>query len=187
MKIILASKSPRRKKLFQYITTDFITVDSNFIEAYDKNLSSNEIALYLSYQKAKSVYDTYPKDIIIGFDTIVSINEKVLGKPNNNDEAFMMLKQLSNKTHQVITGVTIIYNGNIDRFNSITDVTFYKLSDLEINDYINTREPFDKAGAYAIQGYGSKFVKCIKGDYFTVVGLPIAKLYHKLKKISKNL
>lgn len=187
MKIILASKSPRRKELFKYITNNFISVESNIDETYDKNLPQEEIASYLSLQKAKSICNEYPDDIIIGCDTIVSIGKKILGKPKDDLDAYNMLKELSNKTHQVITGVTIIYKYYVDSFSSITDVTFYELNDDEIKEYVNTKEPLDKAGSYAIQGYGSRFVKSIKGDYFTIVGLPIAEIYHRLKKISKNI
>ncbi|HEY8364649.1 MAG TPA: Maf family protein [Haloplasmataceae bacterium] len=184
MKIILASKSPRRKELLKYITTDFITVVSNIDEKYDTNLSPQDIVLFLSQSKAKVISKDYPNDIVIGCDTIVSLDNLILEKPVDKEDAFKMLKTLSNKTHQVYTGVTIIYNNIIDSFYQKTEVTFYPLSDEEITKYINTKEPFDKAGAYGIQGFGSKFIKEIHGDYFTVVGLPIGELYQRLKKIT---
>ncbi len=185
MKIILASNSPRRKELLKYITDDFSVYVSNVDEEYDINLLPHEIVMYLSKQKALPVSNKFPNDLVIGSDTIVSLDKEILGKPQNKDDAYQMLKKLSNNTHQVITGVSLIYNNTVDSFYSTTDVTFYELSDEEIYAYINTQEPFDKAGAYGIQGYASKFVKEIKGDYFTVMGLPVGKLYQKIKKIIK--
>ncbi len=186
MKIILASRSPRRRDLLQYILDDFTVTTSDVDETYDKNLLPHEIVLFLSKQKAKAVEKDYPNDLIIACDTIVSLNNEILEKPLDENDAFKMLKRLSHKTHQVITGVTLLMNHQMDSFYSKTDVTFYDLSEVEIRDYIKTGEPFDKAGAYGIQGYASKFVKEVKGDYFTVVGLPVGKLYQKLKKLPKK-
>lgn len=182
MKIILASKSPRRKELFKYITDNFIAVESKTNETYSDNLTPNEIVTYLSMKKAKAVCNNYPDDIIIACDTIVAIDGKILEKPRDYDDAFQMLKTLSNKSHQVITGVTIIYQDYQESFYSTTEVIFYELSDEEIKKYLSTNEAFDKAGAYAIQGYASRFVKRINGDFFTVVGLPIGEIYQRLKK-----
>ncbi|QVK17994.1 septum formation inhibitor Maf [Mycoplasmatota bacterium] len=184
MNIILASNSPRRRELLQYITNDFTVVVSHVDETYDKNLLPQEIVLYLSKLKAQAVSQNHPQDLIIGCDTIVCLEDKILEKPVNEDDAYKMLKRLSGKTHQVITGVTLIHSTEIESFYTSTDVAFYDLNDEEINDYIKTKEPFDKAGAYGIQGYASKFVKEIKGDYFTVVGLPVGTLYQRLKKIT---
>ncbi len=183
MKLVLASSSPRRKELLKYISNDFIVSVSQVNEIYDKNLLPHEIVLTLSKQKAEAVSKDYPNHIVIGSDTVVSIKGKVLEKPINDSHAFEMLRMLSNQTHQVVTGVTIIQNNQIDSFYSITDVTFYELTDQEIIEYIKTKEPFDKAGAYGIQGYASKFVKKINGDYFTVMGLPVGELYQRLKKL----
>jgi len=184
MKIILASNSPRRKELFNYITSDFMVSVSHVDESYDEKLSPYEIVLYLSKIKAETVSSKFPHDLVIGCDTIVCLDKQILEKPLSDEHAFEMLKTLSNKTHQVITGVTLLINHQVESFYSTTDVTFYPLSDQEIKDYIQTKEPFDKAGAYGIQGHASKFVKEIKGDYFTVVGLPIGQLYQKLKTYS---
>src|SRR5690606_11247318 len=141
-----------------------------------------EIVTYLSMKKAQAVSRNYPQNIIIACDTIVEINGKILEKPKDYNDAFQMLKTLSNKSHQVITGVAIIYQDYQDSFFSTTQVTFYELSDEELSKYLNTNEAFDKAGAYAIQGYAAKFVKSINGDFFTVVGLPIGELHQRLKK-----
>lgn len=181
-KIILASNSPRRKELLNLLNVPFTVEVSHVDEDYNKTLLPHEIVEYLSSLKAKKIALANPQSIVIGADTIVSLKNKILEKPKSFSHAFEMLKLLSNETHQVITGITIIHNNQIESFNSLTEVTFYELSDQEITDYINSNEPFDKAGAYGIQGYAAKFVKRINGDYFTVVGLPIAQLYQMLKK-----
>ena len=124
-----------------------------------------------------------PKDIIIGSDTIVYINKEILGKPKDSTDAYNMLKKLSNKTHKVITGVAIIKDSHIESFTDVAKVTFKKLTDEEIYEYIDTKEPMDKAGAYAIQGIGSKFIKKVKGDFYTVMGLPKEALTKKLKEM----
>jgi len=182
MKIILASNSPRRKELFKYIIDEFEVHVSEVDESYDPNLKPAEIVTYLSKQKALAVSKRFPNDLIVGSDTIVYIDDEVLEKPRTKEEAYQMLKKLAGRTHKVYTGVTIIYNNQIDSFHSETLVTFHDMSDEEIYDYIETKEPMDKAGAYGIQGYGAKFIKSITGDYFTVVGLPVSLLYQHLKK-----
>lgn len=182
MKIILASNSPRRKELFKYIVDDFTVHVSEIIEDYDPTFKPEEIVTYLSKQKALAVSKTFPTDVIVGSDTIVYIDGEVLGKPHSKEETYKMLRKLAGRTHKVYTGVTIIYHNQIESFYSETSVTFYEMSDAEIYQYIETNEPMDKAGAYGIQGYGAKFIKSIEGDYFTVVGLPVALLYQHLKK-----
>ena len=120
--------------------------------------------------------------MVIGSDTIVKINNQVLGKPKTHEEAREMLRLLSGNTHEVITGVTILYQDQRETFSSTSSVTFYPLTDEEIDTYIATNEPLDKAGSYAIQGDGAKFIRSIHGDFYTIVGLPIGELYHRLKK-----
>jgi septum formation protein len=183
MNIVLATQSPRRKELFKYITSSFITVTSNVDERYSASLKPHEVVLHLSKIKAQSIYRDYPNDLIIGCDTIVSINDNILEKPQDANQAFEMLKLLSGNTHRVMTGVTLIRGETIDSFYSSTDVSFYPLTNEEIHSYIKTKEPFDKAGAYGIQGYASKFVEKINGDYFTVMGLPVACIYQKIKAL----
>lgn len=136
----------------------------------------------LSFQKAQAVFKDHSDALVIGSDTIVKIGNDVLGKPKNIEDAKAMLKELSDNTHQVVTGVTILYKDKAETFSSVADVTFYPLSDEEIDAYIATNEPMDKAGSYAIQGDAAKFIRSIHGDYYTIVGLPIAELYHRLKK-----
>lgn len=136
----------------------------------------------LSFRKAQAVFKDHSDALVIGSDTIVKIGNDVLGKPKNIEDAKAMLKELSDNTHQVVTGVTILYKDKAETFSSVADVTFYPLSDEEIDAYIATNEPMDKAGSYAIQGDATKFIRSIHGDYYTIVGLPIAELYHRLKK-----
>lgn len=182
-KLILASKSPRRQELLKIITEDFVCIPSEAEEIIPDNTETDDVSSYLATLKAKDISNTYPDDIVIGCDTVVIKDDKILGKPKDSQDAFNMLKTLSGSTHKVITGCCIINNGKENIFNSVTEVEFYPLSDEDINAYINTNEPFDKAGAYGIQGRGSLFVKLIKGDYFNVVGLPVSLLSRKLKEI----
>lgn len=181
-RIILASKSPRRKELMELLKIPFEIIVSDIDEQIDYNNDLVKEIEKLSYQKASAVYKDNKDALVIGSDTIVKIGNDVLGKPHSLDEARKMLKELSDNTHEVVTGVTIIYKDEIDTFSSVAEVTFYPLSDEEIEEYIHTNEPMDKAGSYAIQGDGAKFIKSINGDYYSIVGLPIAKVYHKIKK-----
>lgn len=179
--IILASKSPRRKELLKLIFDKFEIEDSSVHEAYDEHLSNEEIVLYLSKIKASAVFQKYSDKLIIAADTIVVYKNQILGKPSDKNDAYRMLKMLSGKTHQVITGVTILSDSINESFYSKTNVSFYELSDTEIFEYINSTEPYDKAGGYGIQGKAAKYIKEINGDYFTVVGLPVGMLYQRFK------
>lgn len=177
--IILASKSPRRLELMKYITENFIVKSADADETLPKGLSPEEAVLRLSAIKAEPFRND--EDTVIGADTVVALGRKILGKPKNDDDARAMLRSLSGKTHSVFTGVTIIHSQESTSFAVQTKVSFYELSDEDIERYIKTGEYRDKAGSYGIQGYGSLFVKEIKGDYFNVVGLPIGKLNKELK------
>lgn len=181
-KVILASKSPRRKELMEMLKIPFDIIVSDIEESIDYNNDLVKEIEKLSYQKAKAVFDNHSDALVIGSDTIVKINNDILGKPHSIEEAKSMLKELSDNTHEVVTGVTILYKDIVETFSSVAEVTFYPLTEKEIDDYINTNEPMDKAGSYAIQGDGAKFIKSIKGDFYTIVGLPIGELYHRLKK-----
>ena len=183
-KIILASKSPRRKELLSMLDISFDIIPADIDEQINYDNDLVEEIQKLSFQKANAVFKDYPDNIVIGSDTIVFIDNKVLGKPKSKEEAKQMLHRLSGKTHQVVTGVTIISKEKTDTFASVTDVTFYELTDEEIDTYVDSVEPLDRAGAYAIQGKGSEFVKSINGDYYTVVGLPIAEVYRRLKSFN---
>lgn len=180
--IILASTSPRRKQLLEMIEVKFKVVNSNFDENSVNSVNSKELPLILSKGKALDVFKNYPNDLIIGADTIVILNGEVLNKPKDHDDAYRILELLSNNTHEVITAVTMLYQNKEISFQESAMVEFYPLTKKEILDYIATSEPFDKAGAYAIQGLGAKFIKSINGDYYTIMGLPVARVYQQLKK-----
>ena len=186
MNIILASGSPRRKELLSILGYPFEVIVSDFEETINENNKLKEEIKKLSFGKAKAVFDKHQDDLVIGADTIVTIDNKVLGKPKTEDKAYEMLKELSNKKHTVITGVTIMTKEKVDTFAVVSDVYFNKLSDEEINEYIKTKEPLDKAGGYAIQGLGSKFIKKIDGDYYAIMGLPVSELYTRLKSFANN-
>ena len=187
LKFILASASERRKELLSRIVRDFEVIVSDFDE--DSVKVNNNIENYvkiLSEGKAKSVSLNCSKDsIIIGADTIVVIDNKVLGKPKDKNDAFRMLKALSNNVHRVYSGVTVINNTTkvIKSECLYTEVYFSELSDEEIWKYIETEECLDKAGAYGIQGFGGVFVKRINGCYYNVVGLPLNLLNKMIKEI----
>lgn len=180
-KVILASQSPRRKELLGMLDIPFEIAIPDIEEHIDYDNDLVKEIEKLSYQKASAVFKTHDDCLVIGSDTIVKIGNQVLGKPKTKENAKTMLRNLSGKTHQVVTAVTVLTKEKEYTFSSITDVTFYELSDDEIEKYVETNEPLDKAGAYAIQGKGLEFVEKINGDFYTVVGLPIGKLYHVLK------
>ena len=182
-KIILASASPRRKELLSVITEDFLVLPSDAEEIIPGDISADETAEYLAKIKAQAVAADHPQDVVIGADTCVVVGNEILGKPVDFNDAKRMLNLLSGKTHKVITGCAIINDGKTISFSSETLVEFYPLSETQIEEYINSLEPYDKAGSYAIQGKASLFVKGIKGDYFNVVGLPVAELNLKLKEM----
>ena len=176
--IILASKSPRRCELMKYITEDFTVKTADVDETLPKGISPSDAVLYLSEIKAAPFNNGV--DTVIGADTVVAIDNKILGKPATPDVARDMLHLLSGREHSVFTGVTVFKEGKKTSFFSETKVKFYPLSDRDIERYIATGEPFDKAGGYGIQGYGSLLVEEIHGDYFNVVGLPVSKLNNVL-------
>ena len=177
--LILASKSPRRKELLSLITKDFIIKSADVDETLPKNIPPDEAVLYLSEIKAIPFRNN--RDVVIGADTVVAVDGKILGKPHDDKDAVSMLKLLSGREHSVYTGVTLISPNGEKSFFKETKVKFYKLSDEEINHYIKTGECSDKAGAYGIQGFGSLLVEGINGDYFNVVGLPVSALYRELQ------
>ncbi len=179
MKLILASNSPRRQQLLKDAGLDFIVIPSTESENIDKNLPPTSYAETLSYLKAKNVFDKH-KNVVIGADTIVVFNGEILGKPKDEQDAFLTLKKLSNNTHQVITAYTIISERKRLTSYEITSVTFNDLSNDLIIDYIKKVKPFDKAGSYGIQD-GYPLVKSYDGDYDNIVGLPTKKIIDLLK------
>ncbi len=192
-KIILASNSPRRKELLEKYGIEFSVTVSKADENIKEYNSASDFAVKASLAKAEAVLNKIKanKDflkndyIIIAADTVVTLNNIIYGKPKNKDDAFKILSELSGKTHYVITGVTIIkIIKNIKKENNLktytffdkTEIKFKNISFKEIDEYIKTGEPFDKAGAYAIQGKAAKFVESINGDFENVVGLPVYKV-----------
>ncbi|MBE0069593.1 Maf family protein [Thermoanaerobacterium thermosaccharolyticum] len=179
MKIVLASNSPRRREILSNIGLDFDVIPSNIAEETKEEEPEN-IVMDLSRKKALCVAEKLDDDsIVIGADTVVVIDGEILGKPTDKGEAFSMLRKLSGRWHKVYTGVSVVSLRNRKLINDYesTDVYIKNLSDDMILNYIEKGECLDKAGSYAIQGYGSLIVERINGDYFNVVGLPISKLY----------
>jgi len=185
-KIILASASPRRRELMKLITEDFDTVATDVDETLPENIRPLRASEYLAEIKAKSAVESFPNDIVIGCDTTVIIDNKILGKPKNNDQCREYLETLSGKVHKVITACSIVCECYKRTFAEVTEVTFRRLSEDDIEQYISTGEPFDKAGGYGIQGKGSLLVDKINGDYFNVVGLPVSRLNQELKIFIKE-
>ena len=173
MKIILASNSPRRKELLTAHNIQFEVIPSNITETLDSNLTPVENVMRLAKEKALDVYQKNQTTPILAADTIVVYNNEILGKPIDKEDAFRMLKLLSGKTHEVITGVAFISEKGITTDYEVSKVTFKEISDQDIVDYIDTKEPMDKAGSYAIQGIGAKLVESYEGEFDNIVGLPM--------------
>ena len=187
--IILASNSPRRKELLEGLGVNYsVKTLSGVDESYPETLNGEEIPLFIAKKKADAyINNISDNDLIITADTIVWLDGKVLGKPENAAHAKEMLAALSGKTHQVMTGVCITSKDKRKEFVSVRDVTFDTLSAEEIEYYVENFRPFDKAGAYGIQEWiGYIGVKSISGSYFNVVGLPIQRLYRELVKFKKR-
>ncbi|ABX42301.1 Maf family protein [Lachnoclostridium phytofermentans] len=190
--IVLASGSPRRKEILSQVGINFTVCVSNMEEITSETLPEN-IVMELSKMKAHDIAKQYETNtIIIGSDTIVAYKNQILGKPKNEDHAKEMLQLLSGVTHEVYTGVTVIIkndSGEVEErtFFEISKVTVSDLTEEEIMDYIKSKEPMDKAGAYAVQGRFAAHVTRIEGDYYTIVGLPIARLYQEVKKFGIDL
>lgn len=181
--IILASKSPRRKELLRKIGLKFKIIESEYEEIVDPKLTPHELVEKFSLEKAKAVFKNDKDSIIIAADTIVACDGKILGKPKDRADAKRMLEFLSGKTHLIITAFTIISGNNVITKSEKTKVNMRKISEREIDSYLETKEPYDKAGAYAIQEEGSKFIQGIDGDFDNAVGLPILTLVQELKKM----
>lgn len=186
-KIILASNSPRRKELLAGIDVNFeVRVLKNIDESYPSELPTKEIAEYISKKKAAAYLETMADDeLVITADTIVVLGDEVMGKPHDDADAHRMLRELSGRTHQVITGVTLTTHERQHSFSVETNVTFKELTDEEIDYYVHTYQPMDKAGAYGIQEWiGHIGVTALKGSYFNVMGLPVQRIYEALKTFS---
>lgn len=185
-KIVLASNSPRRRELLSGLNLEYtVRVLPDINESYPDTLKGEEIPMYISREKAKAYRNSMAEDeLIITADTVVCINEKVLGKPRTQEEAKEMLRELSGKTHQVITGVCLMTCGLQRTFSATTQVTFDVLTEDEIEFYVEKFRPLDKAGAYGVQEWiGFVGVSRLEGSYFNVMGLPVQRLYQELKKL----
>ncbi len=197
-KIILASGSPRRKELLSQIGLSF-TVRVSEADEHTEETKPEKLVCILSERKALAVWDELTEEekkesILIGADTVVAVDDRILGKPADETEAFRMIELLQGRSHQVYTGVTILRQGGLQpladetntcsiqkkQFFEKTDVLVYPMSEEEITAYVKTGEPLDKAGAYGIQGSFAAYIQGINGDYSNVVGLPVGRLYHEL-------
>ena len=184
MKIYLASNSPRRKELLAGLDIDFeVKVLEGIDESYPQDLPVGKVAEYISKTKANAYKDVIGDDeLVITADTIVVLHDKVMGKPERHEDAVNMLKTLSGKTHQVITGVCLTTKTQQRVTSVVSEVTFKELSDEEINYYVDRYKPYDKAGAYGIQEWiGYIGVTGLKGSYFNVMGLPVQRIYQELR------
>ncbi|MBO4694224.1 MAG: septum formation inhibitor Maf [Clostridia bacterium] len=186
--LILASKSPRRRELLSLLGIDFKVVSEDIDETIRPDVPVTEEIKRLSYEKALAVVNSIDTDdIIIAADTVVVINNRIFGKPENEADAVSMLKALSGKTHSVITGITVMSNDKSDTRAVVTEVNFRNLSDTEISAYVKTGDPLDKAGAYAIQGISTIFITGISGDHFNVYGLPLCTLADMLRSFGVTI
>ena len=185
--MILGSKSPRRQELLKLIVDDFEVQTIEVDETVDDYTSVKDYANQITSKKIKSYVEHFGKDeIIICADTIVALGDVILEKPKSKEHCYKMIKALQNNTHIVYTTVAISYYGKIKKFMEKTYVYVDEMSEEEIQNYINTTEPYDKAGGYGIQGIFSKYISKIVGDYYNVMGLPVSRLYKELNKLKKG-
>jgi septum formation protein len=184
--LILASASPRRAELLRNAGVTFAVDPAHVPEQTFEGESPMHYAQRLARDKAVAVSGRHPRDAVLGADTVVVIDEQLLEKPADTDDAARMLRLLSGRTHEVITGVCLVAPGFERTEAEVTRVTFSEISDDEIAAYIKTSEPMDKAGAYGIQGIASRWVMSITGDYFNVVGLPVARVYRLLREAEET-
>lgn len=179
--LILASQSPRRQELLRLLDVPFTVLPSDVEEVIQPGLSFEDVVMDIATQKAAAIAKEHPDAMVLGFDTLVILDGDPLGKPKNRDEAFAMLRRLAGRTHRVLTGCALVCCDDVKTLYDGADVTFYDMTDDEINEYLDTKEPFDKAGAYGIQGFGGRYIRKIDGDFYSVMGLPLAKLYRLLR------
>ena len=180
-KVILASASPRRQELIKLIFDNFEILPADCDETLSEGIGAREAVEYLSEIKNKASRKlTEKENLVISADTVVAVGDEILGKPVDKEDARRMISLLSGKVHQVYTGVTLSLNGKTKTFSEKTDVEFFDLTEDEIEEYISSKEPYDKAGAYGIQGKAGLLVKGINGDYYNVVGFPIARLKREI-------
>lgn len=189
-KIILASASPRRKQLLEWADISFEIIVVETDESYSNTLSEQDIAIHIATNKAIAVKETLNKNennLIIAADTIVVLNNEIIGKPSNREEAISILTKLSGQTHQVITGVCILSAEKTIKFSETTEVEFHPINLSGITYYVDHYKPYDKAGAYAIQEWiGVTAVKSITGDFYNVMGLPVSRVVMEIEKLKCN-
>jgi len=183
MRMILASASPRRRELLEKLQIPFEVIVSDCDESLTDDIAAEQAAEILAVRKASAVAKDYPDAVVIGADTTVVLGDEILGKPKDQADCKRMLHLLSDNVHKVITGTAVFWEGHSFSFSTETLVQFYPLSEAEIDSYSASGEPYDKAGSYGIQGLGALLVRGIHGDYFNVVGLPVARLRHELKRL----
>jgi septum formation protein len=177
-KIILASQSPRRKQLLEWAEVEFEVIVSDTDESFPSHLSFSDIAIHIAKNKALKIVNIHnPVIPVLAADTIVVCENEIIGKPKDRDDAIAIIKKLSGKTHQVITGVYLYKKDNEISFSDTTEVCFYELTNEQIEFYVDKYKPYDKAGAYAIQEWiGVVGIKSIHGDFYNVMGLPVSKV-----------
>jgi septum formation protein len=180
--LVLASASPRRQELLRTAGISFEVQPTRIPENPRPGEQAKDFAERLAREKALAVAKERPRDIVLGADTVVVVDGQILGKPLDSADAARMLRMLSGREHQVITGVCVVANGQSSVANQTTAVTMSEISENEIADYVATGEPMDKAGAYAIQGVASRWIPRIEGDYSNVVGLPVALVWRMLRE-----
>jgi septum formation protein len=185
-KIILASQSPRRKQLLTWADIEFEVLVQETDESYPADLAPTDVALHIAKNKCLAVQSFVPSNaVIIAADTIVVLNNEIIGKPKDSQHAIKTLSKLANQTHQVITAVHIYHNNTTIAFADVTKVIFNPLTTDQIEYYVNKYQPFDKAGAYGIQEWlGVVGIKAIEGDFYNVMGLPINRVVHALKQLN---
>lgn len=183
-KIILASQSPRRKQLLEWAEIPFEIQVQHTAETYPDGLATEEIPVYIAHQKIKTLLEVHPAmhgRFILAADTVVVLENNIIGKPQNRDNAIQILTSLSGKKHRVITGVVIVKNDKIVSFHDVTSVQFHNLTTEEITFYVDKYKPYDKAGAYAIQEWiGVVGIQSIEGDFYNVMGLPVSRVVQAL-------
>ena len=186
-RVILASASPRRQELIKLIFDNTEVLPAQCDETLPQDIGAREAVEYLSNIKNQATLNEVKGDcLIISADTVVAVNDEILGKPVDKDDARRMISLLSGRIHQVYTGVTLSYKGKVKTFSEKTDVEFFPLTEEETEEYISTSEPYDKAGSYGIQGKAGLLIKGINGDYYNVVGLPVARLKRELQEFLKQ-
>ena len=186
MELILASQSPRRRELLGLFKIPFTVRVADVDEAMDPEKSPFDEVARVSRQKALAV-SRNPEDVVIGADTIVVCEGKVLGKPRSEEEAKEMLRLLSGRDHQVMTGCTVLHGGSCSSFTEVTDLHFRELGEQEIEKYVASGEPMDKAGSYGIQGGAALFCEQMVGDYYNVMGLPVCRLWKVLAELAPEV